>query len=139
MQRLKCEPDAEFFNMQCDDTLAEIAKRAYQKHVAHYITAADSSRKSANALAVLSSLRSRSDVTQESKKLLKQIEKLVRAKDNYVIKQVMRFENYQGSLFGANDDINALLDTALSNLAHRAQAKRGDAKLVIYSETKYNN
>lgn len=78
-------------------------------------------------------------MTQESKKLLKQIEKLVRAKDNYVIKQVMRFENYQGSLFGANDDINALLDTALSNLAHRAQAKRGDAKLVIYSETKYNN
>lgn len=139
MLRLKCEPDAEFSNMQCDDTLAEIAKRTYQKHVAHYITAADSSRKSADALAVLSSLRSRSDVTQESKKLLKQIEKLVRAKDNYVIKQVMRFENYQGSLFGADDDINALLDAALSNLANRAQAKRGDAKLIIYSETKRNN
>ena len=139
MQRLKCKPDTKFSEMKCDDSFAEIAKRAYQKHVAHYITSADSSRKSADALAVLSSLRSRSDVTQESKKLLKQIEKLVRAKDNYVIKQVMRFENYQGSLFGADDDINALLDAALSNLANRAQAKRGDAKLVIYSETKSNN
>ena len=116
-----------------------MAKRAYQKHVAHYITASDSSRKSTDAHSVLSSLHSRSDVTQESKKLLKQIEKLVRAKDNYVIKQVMRFENYQGSIFGTNDDINALLDAALSNLANRAQSKRGDAKLVLYSETKYNN
>ena len=139
MQRLKCEPDAKFSDTQCDDTFAEIAKQAYQKHVAHYITAADASRKSADALAVLSALRSRPDVTQESKKLLKQIEKLVRAKDNYVIKQVMRFENYQGSLFGADDDINALLDASLSNLANRAQAKRGDAKLVLYSETKSNN
>lgn len=139
MQRLKCEPDTEYSHCPSDNALVEIAKRAYQKHVAHYITAADSSRKSANALVVLSSLRSRSDVTQESKKLLKQIEKLVRAKDNYVIKQVMRFDNYQGSLFGADDDINALLDASLSNLANRAQAKRGDAKLVIYSETKSNN
>lgn len=139
MQRLKCEPDTEYSHCPSDNALVEIAKRAYQKHVAHYITAADSGRKSGNALVVLSSLRSRSDVTQESKKLLKQIEKLVRAKDNYVIKQVMRFENYQGSLFGADDDINALLDAALSNLAHRAQAKRGDAKLVLYSETKSNN
>lgn len=139
MQRLKCEPDTEFVDIQCDDALADTAKKAYQKHVAHYITATDASRKSADALAVLSSLRSRTDVTQESKKLLKQIEKLVRAKDNYVIKQVMKFENYQGSLFGADDDINALLDAALSNLANRAQAKRGDAKLVLYSETKTNN
>ena len=139
MQRLKCEPDTEFVDIQCDDALADTAKKAYQKHVAHYITATDASRKSADALAVLSSLRSRTDVTQESKKLLKQIEKPVRAKDNYVIKQVMRFENYQGSIFGADDDINALLDVALSNLANRAQAKRGDAKLVLYSETNSNN
>lgn len=139
MQRLKCEPETEYSHCPSDNALVEIAKRAYQKHVAHYITATDSSRKSANALVVLSSLRSRSDVTQESKKLLKQIEKLVRAKDHYVIKQVMRFENYQGSLFGADDDINALLDAALSNLANRVQAKRGDAKLVLYSETKSNN
>lgn len=139
MQRLKCEPDTEFVDIQCDNALADTAKKAYQKHVAHYITAADAGRKSAEALSVLSSLRSRLDVTQESKKLLKQIEKLVRAKDNYVIKQVMRFENYQGSLFGADDDINALLYAALSNLANRAQAKRGEAKLVLYSETKNNN
>ncbi len=132
MQRLKCEPNTKFSELQCNDRLAEIAKQAYQKHVAHYITASDSSRKSADALAVLSALRTRPDVTQESKKILKQIEKLVRAKDNYVIKQVMRFGNYQGSLFGTDDDINALLDAALSNLAYRAQAKRGDAKLVLY-------
>ena len=139
MQRLKCDPDADYSHCPSDNALVEIAKRAYQKHVTHYITASDSSRKSANALGIISALRSRSDVTQESKKLLKQIEKLVRAKDNYVIKQVMRFENYQGSLFGADDDINALLDVALSNLANRAQERRGDAKLVLYSETKNKN
>ncbi|MDE5857040.1 MAG: DEAD/DEAH box helicase family protein [Muribaculaceae bacterium] len=139
MQLLKCEPDAVFSNHKLDNVLLVEAKRAYQKHVAHYITASDSSKKSTDALAVLSALRSRPDVTQESKKLLKQIEKLVRAKDNNVIKQVMRFENYQGSLFGTDDDINFLLDTALSNLANCAQAKRGDAKLVLYSETTNNN
>ncbi|MBD5209563.1 MAG: DEAD/DEAH box helicase family protein [Bacteroidales bacterium] len=139
MQLLKCTPDAEYSNKKLDTILFDAAKRAYQKHVAHYITASDSSKKSKNALAVLDDLRSRSDVTQESKKLLKQIEKLVRAKDNYVIKQVMRFENYQGSLFGTDEDINALLEAALSNLANRAQAKRGEVKLVLYSETKNNN
>ena len=139
MQQLKCEPDAKFSDLQCDNTLAEIAKRTYQKHVAHYITASDSSKKSKNALAVLDDLRSRPDVTIESKKLLKQLEKLVRANDNYAIKQVMRFKNYQGSLFGADEDINALLGATLSNLANRAQAKRGEAKLVLYSETKNNN
>ena len=139
MQRLKCAPDAEYLNQKLYTILFDAAKRAYQKHVAHYITASDSSKKSKNALAVLDDLRSRSDVTHESKKLLKQIEKLVRAKDNYVIKQVMRFENYQGSLFGTDEDINALLESALSNLANRAQAKRGEAKLVLYSETRNNN
>ncbi|MBD5338158.1 MAG: DEAD/DEAH box helicase family protein [Bacteroides sp.] len=139
MQRLKCAPDAEYLNQKLYTILFDAAKRAYQKHVAHYITASDSSKKSKNALAVLDDLRSRSDVTHESKKLLKQIEKLVRSKDNYVIKQVMRFENYQGSLFGTDEDINALLESALSNLANRAQAKRGEAKLVLYSETRSNN
>ena len=139
MQLLKCTPDAEYSNKKLDTILFDAAKRAYQKHVAHYITASDSSKKSNNALAVLDVLRSRPELTQESKKLLKQIEKLVRAKDNYVIKQVMKFENYQGSLFGTDEDINALLEAALSNLANRAQAKRGEAKLVLYSETKNNN
>ena len=139
MQRLKCAPDTEYSNQKFDTRLFDVAKRAYQKHVTHYITASDSSKKSKNALAVLDNLRSRSDVTHESKKLLKQIEKLVRAKDNYVIKQVMRFENYKGSLFGTDEDINALLEAALSNLANRAQAKRGEAKPVLYSETKSNN
>ena len=139
MQLLKCAPDAEYSNQKLHTILFDAAKRAYQKHVAHYITASDSSKKSRNALAVLDDLRSRPELTQESKKLLKQIEKLVRAKDNYVIKQVMKLENYQGSLFGTDEDINALLEAVLSRLANLAQAKRGEAKLVLYSETKNNN
>lgn len=136
MQRLKCNPDTKFSELQSDNTLAEIAKRAYQKHVAHYTTTADASRKSTDALAVISSLRSLTDLTNESKILLKQIERLVRSKDNYVIKQVLKFENYQASLFGVDNDINALLDAALSNFATRTQKRRGNAKLVLYSETK---
>ena len=139
MQRLKCDPDAEFSDSQPNAKLAQIAKRTYQKHIAHFTTATDASRKSTDALAVLSSMRSRVELTNESKKLLKQIERLVRAKDNYVIKQVLKFKDYQTSLFGADDDINALLDAALSNFANRAQKKRGDAKLLLYTETKSNN
>lgn len=139
MLRLKCNPDAVFLDLKRDNALTEIAKRAYQKHVVHYTTASDSSRKSTDALAVLSGLRSRSDVTQESKKLLKQIERLVRAKDAFVIKQVLKLKNYQASLFGVDDDINAVLNAALSNFSDRAQIKRGDAKFLIYSETKPNS
>lgn len=134
MQELKCDPSAVFSEAQIGDSkLADIALKAYQKHVAHYNTTSDSSKNVTKALGVLSALRSRPDVTKESKKLLKQIDLLVRAKNNYVIKQVMKFENYQSSLFGTNDDINALLETALAHFADRAQKKRGESKLALYN------
>lgn len=134
MQELKCDPSAVFSEAQLGDSkLADIALKAYQKHVAHYNTTSDSSKNVTKALGVLSALRSRPDVTKESKRLLKQIDLLVRAKNNYVIKQVLKFENYQSSLFGTNDDINALLETALAHFANRAQKKRGESKLALYN------
>ncbi len=140
MQQLKCDPTLEFsITKSKNDSLEEIARREYHKHVVHYSTAADSSKQVKKAIAVLASLRSRDDVTLVSRKLIKQIETLIRAKERYVRKQVMKFENYQESLFGTNDDINALLDAALANFANRAQKKRGEAKLAIFSETKSNS
>ena len=134
MQKLKCAPSDKYLeNKEATKKLADIALKTYQKHVAHYTTAADSSKNVTKALGVLAALRSRDDVNNESKKLLKQIELLVRAKDNYVIKQVLKLENYQSSLFGVEDDINALLEAALANFANRAQKKRGEAKLALYT------
>lgn len=134
MQQLQCSPAASFSNTQSvNSILYKIALKAYQKHVAHYLIASDSSKDSIKALGVISAIRLHPTITKGSKMLLKQIENLVRVKDNYVIKQVLKFENYQSSLFGVDDDINALLSTALSNFANRAQKKRGDAKLVLYT------
>lgn len=134
MQELKCDPSAVFSEAQLGDTrLANIALKAYQKHVSHYNTTSDSSKNVTKALGVLSALKSRQDVTKESKKLLMQISAIVRAKNNYVIKQVLKFENYQTSLFGTNDDINALLETALAHFADQAQKKRGKSKLALYN------
>lgn len=134
MQTLQCDPSDTFAADAAEKSyLADIALKTYQKHAAHYTLATDSSDKMKRALGVLSALRSHSDLTVDSKKLLKQIENFVRAKDNYVIKQVLKFENYQTSLFGVDDDINALLNTALANFANRIQKKRGEAKLALYT------
>ncbi|MDE5842289.1 MAG: hypothetical protein K2H35_00965, partial [Muribaculaceae bacterium] len=145
MRRLKCAPDAEYADTPLGgsplsgtmpDSLADTARRTYQQHVVHFTTAADSSKKSKEALAVISSLIARNDVSRDSKRLLKQIERLVRSKDNFVIRQVMKYADYQASLFGADDDINALLETTFAHFADRAQNKRGEARLAIFSETK---
>lgn len=138
MQRLKCQPDTKYIDSSNDDMLADIAKRAYQKHVVQTKTKRDTGKKVDKALEILSTLRSRKDVTKESKKLLMDIERIVLGKDNFVIKQVLKFADSQMSLFGVDYEINALIDTSMSNLANRVLKKRGDAKLVLYSETKPN-
>lgn len=134
MQQLKCDPSVRFISSELgDNRLAEIALRAYQKHVAHYTTAADSGHSVIKARGIISALRSRDDVSVASKKLLRQVEQLVTAKDNHIIKLILRFEQYQQSLFGVDDDINALLHASFAHIADRAQKKRGESKLALYT------
>lgn len=134
MQQLQCDPSAQFLSVKHgDNRLAEVALRAYQKHVAHYTTAADTGRSVVKARGIISALRSRDDVSLESKKLLRLVERLVTAKDNYIIKLILRFEQYQQSLFGVDDDINAMLTASFAHIADRAQKKRGESKLALYT------
>lgn len=134
MQQLKCEPSAEYDGTRhIDRHIIERARKAYHKHVVHYITAKESSKKAGEALSVLSELRTIPELTRETLKTLKMVEQLIRTKDEYVIRQVLKFKDYQSSIFGPDDDINALLDAAFANFAKRAQKKRGESKLVLYS------
>lgn len=133
MEQLKCEPSASFSDTeQAEENLAAVAHRAYQRHVAHYLTQSDSSRKVNEALRIINDLRRSTDLTMESKRLLKTVEGLVRNKDSYVIKQVLRYSDYQPSLFGVEFDINSLLQASFANMASRAEIRRGEAHLAIY-------
>lgn len=138
MERLKCDPALKYYSTEMNDNiqLVEIAKRAYQRHVAHYITQQDSSKKITSAQKIITQLRANRALTAESKRLLKSIEQLVRNKDNYIIRQILRFDPANPSLFGFENDINALLNASFAQIANRARTKRGEAQLAIYSINK---
>lgn len=137
MEGLKCDPEATFNQAEMgDNTLAEIARKAYQKHVAHFTTAGDTGKSGTKALAMLKALRDSGMLSAESKKLLRQVDQLVRAKDTYITKLVMQFAEFQQnmgeSLFGFEADIDALVQASFAHVANRARAKRGDAILAMY-------
>ncbi len=133
MELLKCDSTARFTQVQLtDNSMAELARRAYQRHVAHYLTQSDSSSKVKEALAIINDIRRNNSLTLESKKLLKNVETLVRNKDNTTIRLVLKYNPQQQSLFGIDDDINAVLHASFAHTAEKATAKRGEAKLAIY-------
>ena len=133
LEILKCEPTARFISTEPgDDALYKVAKRTYQKHIAHYNTGADGTQKAKKALKVLTKLRDENKFSQETNKLLSTIEKLIRENDMFIIKQVLKFENYTPSLFGIEDDLESVLQAAFSNYTDKARLKRGEAKLAIY-------
>lgn len=140
MEMLKCDLHAEFTDAKLgDNKLIEIARKTYDRHVVHYNTAADSSKQSTKALGVITKLRNEQNLSKDTKKLLNQVAELVRAKDSFIIKQVLKYENYQPSLFGMEADIDSLLQATFANYANRAHAKRGDAVLAMYELNIYDN
>ena len=133
MEQLKCAPSTKFIEIALTDTsMAELARRAYQRHVAHYLTQSDSSKKVTEALAVLRAIRNNQALTTETKKLLSKVEKLVRNKDSFIIKLVMRYAPSRQSLFGVDEDINALLQASFAHTALKAADKRGEARLALF-------
>ena len=134
MQGLKCGSESAFVeSMDADDSLSLVARKAYQRHVAHYITQRDSNRKIAAALDVLSDIRNTHELTLETKKLLKQIEQLVRDKNNDIINMLIKCKpGSQQSLLNLDEDINVLLQSHFGRLDILARTKRGDARLAIY-------
>ena len=134
MELLKTNHDAVFTHTELgDNALSELARQVYNRHIAHSITASDTSGTVAKALEVITQLRRENELSKDSKKILKNIERLVRAKDMFLIKQVLNnLKNYTQTLFGLDIDLETLLQASFSHYASRAQEKRGNAKLAIY-------
>lgn len=133
LEILKCDPTAQFISTELgDNALYKVAKRTYEKHVAHANTAADGDSKMRKALEVLTKLRNENDFSRETRKLLSTLERFVRDKDMFLTKQILDFENQQPTLFGVEYELEFLLQTSFSNYTEKARQKRGDAKLAIY-------
>lgn len=133
LEFLKCNPDATFTPAEAsDDKTLQDATRAYKSHVAHYMLASDSSKNQKKALKILGDLRKRSDISDDSKAILKAVERQVRGKDNYLIKAVMRFENIEPTLFGLDYDINSLIETSFAHTAAKATERRGEGHVALF-------
>lgn len=133
MEKLKCEPSLQYFSTEFSDTpLLDLARREYQRHVAHYITQQDSSKKITSALGRIHEIRKSSTLTAESKKMLKALERQVRNMDNFTIKRILDINPKQPTLFGLECDLNDLLSAIYAHIESKAKEKRGEAKLAIY-------
>ena len=138
MERLKCSPDEQFVHTEFDEQSDEyrIALRTYQQHVTHALGGRDSNNRIREAQEYIRELRNYEGVTVETKKLLAQILTLVRNKNNFVIKTILKQKNInnatQGTLFGIDYDINMWIETTFSNLARFAVERRGESNLAVY-------
>ncbi|MDE5877340.1 MAG: DEAD/DEAH box helicase family protein [Muribaculaceae bacterium] len=135
MQRLKCKPDTKFTDNQINHTLAETAKRAYQQHVTHRLVGRDTNERVKDAQEYIRELRNSHDITDETKQLLSQVNSLVRNKNNFVIrtllKQKKQASSAQLSLFDTDFEINSWLHTTFSHIAAQAVQRRGQSNIAI--------
>ena len=140
MERLKCEPTTEYvMGHHNNSVLLAAAQQVYNEHVAHFYTKDDTDKNRSTALDVISSLLSRDDATFDIRKRLKHLEQLIRAKDKFVTKQVLKLKDYTPSLMGFESDIKEILEKSQEYFATQAHAKRGESKVALYRETKPNN
>ena len=138
MERLQCFPEDCFEDTDFDEHSEEyqIALRAYQQHVTHALGGRDSNNRIREAQEYIRVLRNSDEVTPQTKRLLAQINNLVRNNNQFVIKTILKHKRMsvegQNSLFGIDYDINTWVETTFSNLARFAIERRGESKLAIY-------
>lgn len=137
MQYLHCSPEARFTSHVIDKDAPDLkdALRAYQNHVTHRLGGRDSNERIKDAQEYVRELRGRQDITNETKRLLAQVNSLVRNKNNFVIKtllkQKQRDSSGQLSLFGADFEINSWLQTSFAHIAAQAHERRGQSNVAI--------
>ena len=137
MQYLHCAPEARFTSHVIDKDALNLkdALRAYQNHVTHRLGGRDSNERIKDAQEYVRELRGRQDITNETKRLLAQVNTLVRNKNNFVIKtllkQKQRDSSGQLSLFGADFEINSWLQTTFAHIATQAHERRGQSNVAI--------
>lgn len=137
MQYLHCTPEARFTIHVIDKDAPDSkdALRVYQNHVTHRLGGRDSNERIKDAQEYVRELRGRQDITNETKRLLAQVNSLVRNKNNFVIKtllkQKQRDSSGQLSLFGADFEINSWLQTTFAHIATQAHERRGQSNVAI--------
>lgn len=137
MQYLHCSPEVRFTSHVIDKNAPDLkdALRAYQNHVTHRLGGRDSSERIKDAQEYVRELRGRQDITDETKRLLAQVNSLVRNKNNFVIKTLLKQKQRDSSgqllLFGADFEINSWLQTSFAHIAAQAHERRGQSNVAI--------
>lgn len=138
MEYMKCTLETEFVPFDFDDSnpMAVAALRKYQQHVTHALRGSDSSAKDKDAQEFLAELRNTPGVSQESKRLIANLNKLVRNKNRYVIKTLLKAKKdratHGASLFGDDYDIFSWLDATFAHYATEAVKQKGESTLAFY-------
>lgn len=138
MERLQCSPQDEFIQEEFDETSEEykIALRTYQQHITHALGGRDSNSRISKAQEFIRELRNATGVSDKTRRLLAQVNNLVRNNNSFAIKTLLRqkelMQPQPESLFGIDYDINAWVETTFSNLARVAVEQRGESNLAIY-------
>lgn len=138
MQILKCSPEARFTHADFNEDSVEykLALQTYQQHVTHALGSRDSSRRIQEAQAYLRDLRNSPEVSPQTRRLLGQVNTMVRNKNNGVIKILLKQKKLdvsgQPSLFGKDFDVNLWVQTTFAHLAEQATARRGQSSIAFF-------
>ena len=138
MQVLKCSPEARFshseFNADCDEY--KLALHTYHQHITHALGGRDSNKRIQEAQSYLREIRNNSEISKETRRLLGQLNIMVRNKNKGVIKILLKQKKLdasgQLSLFGKDFDVNYWIQTTFAHLAGQAADRRGRSILAIY-------
>lgn len=138
IEYLHCSPSDHYIHTDFNDTSVEYkaALRSYQQHVTHALGGRDSNKYIKEAQEYVRELRNNTEISKETKELLKQVNILVRNKNNFVIKTLLKHkkqtDNGQASLFGVDFDINSWLQATFAHLASQAVDRRGESTLAFF-------
>lgn len=138
IEYLHCTPEDHYIHTDFNDTSDEYkaALRSYQQHVTHALGGRDSNKYIKEAQEYVRELRNNTEISKETKELLKQVNILVRNKNNFVIKTLLKHKKQndsgQLSLFGVDFDINSWLQGTFAHLASQSVDRRGQSILSFF-------
>lgn len=138
MQQLRCQQDKTFKAPIVKDKFREIEKEAincYNLHVAHMLSAKDASKKITEALRVIQQIKEQI-TTESARKALLAARKAVANGNLTVIRMLLLYDKEYGkgqsSLFGADFDINAWVESAFRQIAQHAMKKYGEPTVALF-------
>lgn len=137
LERLKCEPSDKYVgNYLLPDNYRELAHNAYNVFVAPMRRRTDNN-KQREAMGVCQNLYSNNSISEEAREAVGKAMSAARNGNVDMIKALLRLkiDLKQGSLFGADFDINSTITSALGRIRTHAQNRTGgEAKVLFYKK-----